>query len=175
MLIIVCASVCNHYSPWGRSSVPHKIIFNNWLFETSLQSYSKKTLGKITRKARENTERGYRIVLMPPGHPIILLLSNSFNIAAVSVKRSNYSPPYAPVVSSKTIPNTRPKQAKYIPVFRPKSSKNHTLWGGTYLDGLPYIWRIIAGGYYLFQFVRQGGDYARERLFQILLTYYHIR
>ena len=25
---------------------------------------------------------------MPPGHPIILLKSNSFNIAAVSVKRS---------------------------------------------------------------------------------------
>ena len=36
-------------------------------------------LGKLTeklaRKARVNTERVYRIVLMPPGHPIILLKS----------------------------------------------------------------------------------------------------
>ena len=31
---------------------------------------------KLARKARVNTERGYRIVLMPPGHPIILLKSN---------------------------------------------------------------------------------------------------
>ena len=31
--------------------------------------------------------RVYRIVLMPPGHPIILLKSNKFNMAAVSVKR----------------------------------------------------------------------------------------
>ena len=30
----------------------------------------------------------YDIVLMPPGHPIILLKSNYFNMAAVSVKRS---------------------------------------------------------------------------------------
>ena len=30
-----------------------------------------------------------------------------------------------------------PKWAKYIPVFRPKRRKNHTLWGGgTYLYGL---------------------------------------
>ena len=32
--------------------------------------------------------RVYEIVLMPPGHPIILLKSNYFNMAAVSVKRS---------------------------------------------------------------------------------------
>ena len=31
--------------------------------------------------------RVYRIVLMPPGNPIILLKSNYFNMAAVSVKR----------------------------------------------------------------------------------------
>ena len=30
---------------------------------------------KLARKARVNTERVYRIVLMPPGHPIILLKS----------------------------------------------------------------------------------------------------
>ena len=39
----------------------------------------------FARKARLNTER------VPPGHPIILLKSNNFNMAAVSVKRSiNY-------------------------------------------------------------------------------------
>ena len=31
--------------------------------------------------------RVYRIVVMPPGHPIIFLESNIFNMAAVSVKR----------------------------------------------------------------------------------------
>ena len=31
---------------------------------------------KLTRKARVNAERVYRIVLMPPGHPIIPLKSN---------------------------------------------------------------------------------------------------
>ena len=36
----------------------------------------------FSRKARVNTER------VPPGHPIILLKSNKFNMAAVSVKRS---------------------------------------------------------------------------------------
>ena len=36
----------------------------------------------FARKARVNTER------VPPGHPIILLKSNKFNLAAVSVKRS---------------------------------------------------------------------------------------
>ena len=46
---------------------------------------------KLARKARVNTERVYRILyrieLMPPWHPIILLKSNKFNMAAVSVKR----------------------------------------------------------------------------------------
>ena len=43
---------------------------------------------KLARKARVNTERVYWIVLMPPGHPIILLKSKLFNMATVSVKRS---------------------------------------------------------------------------------------
>ena len=40
---------------------------------------------KLARKARVNTERVYRIVLMPLGHHIILY---SLNMAATSVKRS---------------------------------------------------------------------------------------
>ena len=43
---------------------------------------------KLARKARVNTDMQLEIVLMPPGHPIILLKSNSLNMAAVSVKRS---------------------------------------------------------------------------------------
>ena len=43
---------------------------------------------------------------------------------------------YTPLVPSKTIPNFRQKWAKCIPVFRPKRTKNHTLWDSTYLYGL---------------------------------------
>ena len=39
-------------------------------------------------------------------------------------------------VPSKTIPDSRPKWAKRIPVFRPKRPKNPTPWGGTYLYSL---------------------------------------
>ena len=40
------------------------------------------------------------------------------------------------VVTSKTIPDSRPKWAKFIPIFRPKWCKNPTRRGGTYLYGL---------------------------------------
>ena len=40
------------------------------------------------------------------------------------------------VVPSKTIPDSRQKWAKCIPVFRPKRRKNPTLWGGRYIYGL---------------------------------------
>ena len=40
------------------------------------------------------------------------------------------------VVPSKTIPDSRPKWAKCIPVFRPKRHKNPTRWGGTHLCSL---------------------------------------
>ena len=41
-----------------------------------LQSFLGKLKEKLAQKARVNTERVYRIVLMPPGHPIILLKPN---------------------------------------------------------------------------------------------------
>ena len=44
-------------------------FFHNNLFLGKLRE-------KLTRKVRVNTERVYRIVLMPPGHPIIFLKSN---------------------------------------------------------------------------------------------------
>ena len=51
-----------------------------------LQSYSKKTLRKNVPKSARKYKRN---VLIPPGHPIILLKFNYFSMAAVSVKRSN--------------------------------------------------------------------------------------
>ena len=43
---------------------------------------------KLARKARVNTGRVYGNVLMTPRHPTILLKTNKFNMAAVSVERS---------------------------------------------------------------------------------------
>ena len=40
---------------------------------------------------------------------------------------------YTTTVSLKTIPDSRPKWAKSISVFRMKRPKLHTFWGGTYL------------------------------------------
>ena len=52
-------------------------------------------LGKLkenlAQKAHVNNDRVYQIMLMPPGHPIILLKSNKFNMATVLVKRSIHS------------------------------------------------------------------------------------
>ena len=54
-----------------------------------LQSFFRKTSRKIgSKSARTYTERVFRNVLIPPGHPIILFKSNKFNVAAVSVKWS---------------------------------------------------------------------------------------
>ena len=67
----------------------------------SLQFYSKKTLRKDVPKS---TQKYKRNVLMPPGHPIIVLKLSLFNMAVVSVKRSivfrfclqhQYQPPTA--------------------------------------------------------------------------------
>ena len=45
-----------------------------------LESYSKKTLRKNVPKSARKYKRN---VLIPPGHPTILLKSNEFNMAAV--------------------------------------------------------------------------------------------
>ena len=57
---------------------------------------------------------------------ILLFLSYSFGIETINTFIHS-------VVLSKTIPDSRPKWAKCIPVFRPKRRKNLTRWGGTYL------------------------------------------
>ena len=50
---------------------------------------------------------------------------------------------YTPVVPSKTIPDSRPKWAKCIPVIRPKRCKNPTRWGSTYLYG---FYKVVPPG-----------------------------
>ena len=64
-------------------------IYNNlFFFLSDYNLFLGKGKEKLARKARVNTERVYGNVLMTPGHPTILLKSNKFNMAAVSVKRS---------------------------------------------------------------------------------------
>ena len=58
----------------------------------------------------------------------------SFFLTHLQLKRWIRS--YAPVVTSKTMPDSRPKWSKCIPVFRPKRRKNPTQWGGIYLYSL---------------------------------------
>jgi len=62
---------------------------------------------------------------------MFLFLSYSFGIKTM-IKISSYTP----VDPSKTIPDSRPKWAKSIPVFRAKRRKHPTHWGDTYLYGL---------------------------------------
>ena len=49
---------------------------HNDLFFSHYNLFLGKLKEKLARKARVNAERVYRIVLMPPGHPIIPLKSN---------------------------------------------------------------------------------------------------
>ena len=60
---------------------------------------------------------------------IFLFLSHSFGIETINTFLYSEIP-------SKTIPDSRPKWAKCIPVFRPKRRKNPTWRGGKYLYGL---------------------------------------
>ena len=60
---------------------------------------------------------------------IFLFLSHSFGIETTNTFIRSEIP-------SKTIPDSRPKWEKCIPVYRPKGRKNPTRWGGTYLYGL---------------------------------------
>ena len=74
-----------HYVFLGKKSI---IITSNTIFFFSHYNLFLGNLKeKFARKAGVNTERVYRIVLMCPGHPIILLKSNKFNIADVWAKR----------------------------------------------------------------------------------------
>ena len=56
------------------------------IFFSHYNLFLRKLTEKLARKASVNTERVYWIVVMPPGHPIILLKFNECNMAKVSVK-----------------------------------------------------------------------------------------
>ena len=62
---------------------------------------------------------------------VILFLSTSFGIEPVNTFILSDLR-----VTSRTVPDSKPKWAKSIPVFRPKGRKNPFLWGGTYIYGL---------------------------------------
>ena len=80
----------------------------------------------ITTQIRAQKKKNYS---NPFGIRIFLFLSYSFGIETINKFIHT-------VVPSKTIPDSRRKWAKCIPVFRPKRRKNPTRWGGTYLYGL---------------------------------------
>ena len=52
--------------------IRHKDLF----FFSHYNVFLGKLKQKLARKARVNTERVYRIMLMPPGRPVILVKSN---------------------------------------------------------------------------------------------------
>ena len=62
-----------------------------------------------------------RILKNPFRIRIFLFLSYSFGIETINSS-------YTPVVPSKTIPDSRPKWAKSIPVFKPKRRKDPNYW-----------------------------------------------
>ena len=74
------------------------------------------------REQTENYSNAFQI-------HIFLFFSYSFGIETINTFIHS-------VVPSKTIPNSRPKWAKCVPIFRPKRHKNPTQWGGTYLYSL---------------------------------------
>ena len=75
------------YFSGKRRSLSHPNTAQRFFF-SHCNLFLGKLKEKLARKARVNTERVHRIVLMPPGYPIILLKSNLLNMSAVSVKRS---------------------------------------------------------------------------------------
>ena len=80
------------------------------------------SLLRLERKPKKKTSNPFRI-------RIFLFLSHSFGIETINTFIRS-------VVPSKTIPDSRPKWAKCILVFRPKRLKNPTRWSGTYLYSL---------------------------------------
>ena len=123
-----CAARFSEFWPYFRAK---NVIFHNrfqtWLFKSIpvFRPDSAKILSSLLRLERQQT-RFLKIHFE--------LAYFSFSLVHLKLKRQTRL--YTPVVSSKTIPDSRPKWAKSIPVFRPKRRKNHTLWGGTCLYSL---------------------------------------
>jgi len=72
----------------GKKAIIITSKHSTTIFFSHYNLFPGKLKEKLVRKARVNTEREYRIVLMPTGYPIILLKSNKFNMVTVSVEMS---------------------------------------------------------------------------------------
>ena len=64
------------YIYFGKKAIIIKSKHNKTIFFSHYNLFLGKRKEKLVLKARVNTEWVYRIVLMPPGHPTILLKSN---------------------------------------------------------------------------------------------------
>ena len=77
-------SIYARFSGQGRTSLyisrKKALIFTSkhgtTIFFSNYNLFPGKLTENLARKARINTERVHRIVVMPPGHPIILLKRN---------------------------------------------------------------------------------------------------
>ena len=106
----------------------------NWIFHTRFQTWPLGNYVTITE-------------IRTPTKNISNFASNShISLSFLFIIRS-YTSVYIYLVSSKTIPGSRPKWAKPIPVFKPKRRKNYTLCSCTYRTGLykgsPPVFLII--------------------------------
>ena len=86
----------------------------------------------------------------------IIFLTYSFGIETTN-------PFITLVVAWKSIPDSRPKCAKSIPVFRPTRRTIHTLWGGTCLYGSKPCW-VLEGVFFVSQIIGKSScGAARKR------------
>ena len=74
----------------------------------------------------------------PLGRNYVIEFANiSFSFLFINLELKRQIRSYTAFFPSKTIPNSKPKWAKCIPVFRPKKCKNHILWVGTFKGIFP--------------------------------------
>ena len=110
-----------------KNNFPHPFSGQTSKIHTCFQTWP---LGRnyviVTKKFFKSIKwiRNFRIL-------IVFFPSYSFGIETINTFITLCS-------SLKTIPDSRPKWAKCIPVFRPKRHKNSTRWGGTYLCSLSW-------------------------------------
>ena len=108
---------CNYPHPFSGQISKIHTRFQTWPLE---RNYDISTY--IIERKQKDSSNPFRIC-------IFLFLSHSFGIETTNTFIRSEIP-------SKTIPDSRPKWEKCIPVYRPKGRKNPTRWSGTYLYGL---------------------------------------
>ena len=111
-----------HGSPNPDPTSDQKKSFFHTRFQTWPLGRNYVIITYIRAQTKKISSNAFRIRLF-------LFLSNSFGLGTINTFIRS-------VVPSKTIPDSRPKWAKCVHVFRPKRPQNPTLKGGTYLYGL---------------------------------------